>query len=212
MTANDRAAGKLRVLTVCTGNICRSPMMEQMLRARLGDLSEYVDVSSAGTRARDGDEMTAQAAELSERYTGLPAAHRARLLRSEHVEASDLVLTATREHRSAVVSLYPRASRYTFTLKQFVVLSTAASADEELSGSTNAFADSSRDFVSRVAGFRGQIAPVNSLQTEDIEDPYRRSDEVYQAVGQEINASINAVVVQLLRLERRGSRLESGAF
>ncbi|GMA87571.1 hypothetical protein GCM10025868_28210 [Angustibacter aerolatus] len=49
-----------RVLVVCTGNVCRSPLVERLLRQRLG--TDAVDVSSAGTQALVGEPMTDPAA------------------------------------------------------------------------------------------------------------------------------------------------------
>ena len=55
------------ILTVCSGNICRSPLAEQLLRVGLTDLAG-VTVSSAGTIALVGEGMPAEAQALSVRY------------------------------------------------------------------------------------------------------------------------------------------------
>ena len=87
-------AGMLnRVLVVCVGNICRSPMAEAMLRARLGRRPRF-EVSSAGVGALVGHPADPFAMELM-RERGLDiAAHRARQVTPELVAAHDLVLAA----------------------------------------------------------------------------------------------------------------------
>lgn len=113
-----RSAGRFDILVVCTGNIGRSPMMERLLRHDLATagLDQLVGVSGAGTWARDGEPMEPYA-EQTLRERGIDAdAFAARRLQSSLVTGAGLVLTATREHRSAVVQLVPAAVRRTFTL------------------------------------------------------------------------------------------------
>ncbi|MBG6214631.1 MAG: low molecular weight phosphatase family protein [Cryobacterium sp.] len=111
-----------RILLVCTGNICRSPLAEQLLRARLEALGLQADVQSAGTRAMVASPMTAEAAALSLTHGAHSTEHAARQLTEHLVGAADLILTATRDHRREVVTLLPKATRYTFTLNQFARL------------------------------------------------------------------------------------------
>lgn len=111
-------AGRFGVLVVCTGNIGRSPMMERLLRRDLAaaGLDRLVDVSGAGTWAQDGEPMEPYA-EQTLRERGIDAdAFAARRLQAPLVTGAGLVVTATREHRAAVVQLVPAAVRRTFTL------------------------------------------------------------------------------------------------
>ena len=117
------------ILTVCSGNICRSPLAEQLLRAGLSDWADLT-VSSAGTIAMEGDKMPDEAAALSVRYGGSPSAHAARQLIEAQIRQADLVLGMSRDHRRAVVQLLPSASRYTFTLREFARLVVGATDDD----------------------------------------------------------------------------------
>jgi protein-tyrosine phosphatase len=119
------------ILTVCSGNICRSPLAEQLLRAGTREWSE-VTVASAGTTALVGEPMTEQAQALSFEFGGDGAeTHRARELTEEQLRDADLVLGLSREHRRAIVELYPRATRHAFTLREFARL-VAGITDDDL--------------------------------------------------------------------------------
>ena len=96
----------MHVLLVCTGNTCRSPMAEEILRGALErrGAAEIV-VSSAGTGAWDGAPVS-EGAYLVGLEHGLDlSAHRARLLTRDLVEGANLLLTMARHHRARVEEL-----------------------------------------------------------------------------------------------------------
>ncbi len=95
-----------KILLVCTGNICRSPLAAALLQRALTDRGiEGMDVSSAGTGAWDGAPVS-EGAYLVGLERGLDlSAHRARLLTRELIEEADLVLTMARHHRARVDEL-----------------------------------------------------------------------------------------------------------
>lgn len=119
-------AGPARVLCVCTANVCRSPMMELLLRAGLEARAPAgagaVEVSSAGVRARAGQPIAEHSADLlAER--GIDATDfRSHELTAELVAEADLVLCGSRDHKSAVVALDPTAREVTFTVREFAWL------------------------------------------------------------------------------------------
>ena len=99
-------ANTKRILLVCTGNICRSPLAAALLERALTERSiEGLGVASAGTGAWDGAPVS-EGAYLVGLERGLDlSSHRARLLTRELVEDADLVLTMARHHRARVDEL-----------------------------------------------------------------------------------------------------------
>lgn len=90
---------KKRVIVVCTGNICRSPMAAGLLAHDLpGDLSTVIDVTSAGTNALQGYPAQDHAIEIMARIGVDISGHRARQLTREIARSADLILAMEMAH------------------------------------------------------------------------------------------------------------------
>ena len=197
------------ILVVCTGNICRSPLAEQLLRAGTQEWPE-VTVASAGTMAMVDKPMTDQAKALSGEFGGAGAeTHRARDLTEAQLGDADLVLALSREHRRAIVQLYPRATRHTFTLREFARL-VAGILDEDLERAARLDAS---DLVGRLnelvevaASRRGLVEPPDSLDDDNVIDPYRQTDEVYRQSAEQLVPAVNTVLSQFAHSAAVGSR------
>ena len=94
-----------RILLVCTGNICRSPMAESIMRQEFEQRGEDIDVQSAGTGAWDGASASEGAYLVSLENQLDISLHRATILTRDLVEEADLVLTMARHHRVRVEEL-----------------------------------------------------------------------------------------------------------
>jgi protein-tyrosine phosphatase len=207
--APRQAVPSFSLLTVCTGNICRSPLAELYLRRGLSDLDE-VSVSSAGTMAVDDDVMPDQARALARSFGLEPDDHRARFLFERDVRAADLVIALAREHRRAVVSMHPRASRYTFTLREAARLAEGVSDAElmtALPSDESPVGERLRAAVELLASRRGTIPAPDDALDDDVVDPYRRSDEMFVESGEQLVPAADVLVDFL----RRAAAMSGGA-
>lgn len=191
------------ILTVCTGNICRSPLAEQLLRGRLAPLP--VRVHSAGTRGLRSAPMTAEAVRLA---TGLgvpaddSAAHRSRYLTERELTSPDLILTMTRTHRRDVAELAPARLRSTFTIREFARLSSGIADADLRAAAESAGTDAAarvRAVGVLVASHRGLVRPPADGADDDVVDPYGRSWETYQRSAAQLEPAVDEVV-RVLRL------------
>jgi len=171
----------IRVLFVCTANICRSPYLELRARQLLGPDSG-VEVSSAGTRGFEdssvSDTMDAEFARWSTETGGF----RSRPATAELLDRADLVLTAEASHRTQLLELQPTAFRKILTLGQFVE---TAQADPTLRG---------RELIEAVERRRSPATPAH-----DIADPYRRGPEAARVAAATMEQLLEVVVDRLTR-------------
>lgn len=110
----------MRVLFVCTGNTCRSPMAEALLRCRARERGWQVEVRSAGLAAIPGLPASEHAREVLKRRGADLGDHRSRPLDRADLEWAELVLTMTAQHKRMVVLQFPRTADKVFTLTEYV--------------------------------------------------------------------------------------------
>ncbi len=189
-------AEEVRILMVCTGNICRSPMAEALLRAKLGDSA--VRIHSAGTRALIDKPMTPDARDLAIEFGASEdevEGHRARWLLEPIAEDADLILTMSREHRTAAVELAPRMLRQTFTIREFARLAHELT-DDQIKSAADAAGDSPRARLAAATALvtqqRGAVSPAPP-QDDEVIDPYRRSRETYEKSAAQLVPAVDEV-------------------
>ena len=200
------------VLHVCMGNICRSPMAERLLDRAVRDRAAALASADAGDPAgvpddlvrsvsagtggwHAGEEMNPPAARQVRARGGDPAGFAARKLLSEHIDAADLVLTATSDQQEYVVALRPDAAARTFVLGEFGRLLPAVDPKRLPDGEVTPDAVYARGeaVVAAADGARRGALP---LPGDDLDDPWGRGDQTFTRVADEIEET----VVPLARL------------
>lgn len=174
------------VLFVCTGNLCRSPIAEALLRARLGERGvDDVVVSSAGTMGFAAA-ATRDAARAAAELGGDLSEHRARRLDPGVVESADLVVAMTADH---VIDLLHRAPDSAPNVFKLAELARRAS-EHEARRSGEALGD----WALRLSTGRSDKPWVDSADDPDVADPMGETVEVYRATAAEIDALLLPVV------------------
>lgn len=199
----EPAPAQVRILTVCTGNICRSPVAERLLQAGLDQAvpGGFV-VTSAGTRALVGEPIQPPSADIVRTFGGNPDGFAARQLTSRILRGVDLVLTMTSGHRGEVLQLDASLLKRTFTIREFarmldVLDERAAASPEEAThdGGDRLAANAAfwRGLPARAAAVRHLSLPADSSEN-DIIDPYRRGLDVYHQMEDELAPAIVSIL------------------
>lgn len=184
------------ILTVCTGNVCRSPLAEALFRQSLAGLP--ITVHSTGTHALVDHHMPKPQLQIAHALEIEDAeAHRAKQLTREHVESADLILGMGREHRGAAVEISPRALRKAFTLRELARISQSVPEEELHTNGVRGPRGKLRKAVEAAALNRGIALPAKKPEDNDVIDPYRRSQEAYLASRDQMVPAVQTVAAYL---------------
>ena len=112
----------MKILFVCTGNICRSAMAHHYMQKRINELnlSDKYIIQSAGISAYTGDRATDYAKEVMKKYDTDLTEHRAVYIEESDIKDADLILCMTLAHKRKILNRYPKLEGKTFTLKEYV--------------------------------------------------------------------------------------------
>jgi protein-tyrosine phosphatase len=185
----------MRLLFVCTGNMCRSPVAERLAalwaQELLGGDAAEVEIASAGLGAPVGQAMDPLSAAALVQLGGDPADARAKAYTADMAEKADLVLTMTRRHRRAVLETFPRGLRRTFTLLEARELLDRADRRglEQLP-----LGERAHELALRLDGARAQRS---SLDADDIQDPVGRRAAVHHDVATTIAGALRPLATVL---------------
>jgi protein-tyrosine-phosphatase len=217
----------LRILFVCTGNTCRSPMAEAILRKIAQDEELEIEVRSAGLSAMNGSPASREASQVL-KEKGIKHSHRSQVIQPELVDWADLILTMTRTHKYFVISEYPDSMEKVYTLKEYASLDPKKEEllrkldrlDTELESKRAEiqarFSLKADDKWSEEAeqALRKEVEPFLKEREEllkkieenspdpDINDPFGGPVEVYRQCANEMEATIRQIV-QRWKKEKR---------
>ena len=181
----------VQILAVCTGNVCRSPFTEHLLRSGLARAGiADVFVHSAGTHALAGRPMVRESAAQLLSAGADDTGFTARQLDAAMVRAATVVLALTRAHRGPIVEQHPAAARVTFTVREFARLLAGVSA-ADVAGRTAA--DRLRSVVDLAVRRRGTLPPVEP-QDDDVTDPYGKDISAHQLMAAQIAPAVATIL------------------
>ena len=196
---SPEATEKVRLLTVCTGNICRSPYAAVLLReglewARPGAF----DVTSAGTHALVGRPMDEHSAERLLAKGLADDAFRARLVTPRLLGEQAAVLLMATEHKEPVLDEAPAVHRRTFTIREL------AHAIDDIGDRhdwpTLLDEAGAGDVVSRWRALPALVATHRSRgrdgrRDRDVSDPYKRGDRAFDQMVAELDPAVRSIVM-----------------
>jgi protein-tyrosine-phosphatase len=160
---------KFKVLFVCTGNTCRSPMAEGILKSALKKKGvRHVDVSSAGTHGLHFAPASVFGAQIAKQKGVDLFRHRSRELTADMIKGANLILVMAQEHLDHISRIAPNAVNKTFLLRTFARVRGASNRGGE------------------------EIDP-------SVKDPIGGSLEEYQRSFSEIETEIERILPELLQ-------------
>ncbi|UOF91597.1 low molecular weight protein arginine phosphatase [Fodinisporobacter ferrooxydans] len=166
---------RMNILFVCTGNTCRSPMAEHLLKKKFeaDPYESLVQVRSAGISAMQAAAASAHAIEVLKQRNIRLDSHQSTPVDARLVEWADMILTMTMSHKHILVSQYPESSGKAFALLEYI--------QED-----------------------PQQMPANGWSM-DVSDPYGGDRERYEACADQLERAIERLYVKIQEQLHRSS-------
>lgn len=167
----------LRILVVCTANICRSRIAEAYLADEAERRGADAEVESAAV-VLDGLEVPVEVSQIvAAAGVNLPE-RPGRMVTDDDLQRADLIIGMTREHVREIVVRDPGAWPRTFTLKELVRRASEIGARPDTM--------TLEEWLSEVHDGRETTDLLGSSEDDDVADPYGGSPEDYDVTAREI--------------------------
>ncbi|MDR0431945.1 MAG: hypothetical protein LBH48_01315 [Bifidobacteriaceae bacterium] len=186
-----------RIVTVCTGNVCRSPLAAALINHWAAQLDHTSDIhaTSTGVMAAIGAPMHPDAIAIARALGADPAPHRGAQLTIRDLRGANLVLAAARTHRAEVARILPSAAPYSYTIRELAHLSglkpvpTDSHTDAVCPSSLY---DTASVRLGEIARRRG-LAPRTNPDDDDIADPINGGEAAFRRMETELVPALRAV-------------------
>lgn len=185
----------MKVLFVCTGNVCRSPMAEGFLRHEAQRLGLDIETRSTGTHAWYGRAATIDGRKIMNELGVSIDDHRTLELDEELVGWADLIIGMSREHSRDTIRGFPEAERKTYTMKGLL----------ELLPSLPAYTDTE----AWLEAAHAQRHTADAVTPADIDDPIGEREAAYRRVATEIQDLVKRFAEGLADGAARANQLHS---
>ncbi|HJV45245.1 MAG TPA: low molecular weight protein arginine phosphatase [Bacillota bacterium] len=135
----------MNILFVCTGNTCRSPMAEGMMRQLAALHGLEMEVKSAGVFAMVGAPASSHTDTILRNRGIDDFFHSSQTVTPELIEWSDLILTMTTSHKDILLSYFPAAIPKTFTIKEYVINEENGDVTDPFGGPLEAYQETEKE-------------------------------------------------------------------
>lgn len=189
-----------RILFVCTGNTCRSPMAEAMLHRMASSRGITMAVRSAGISTVDGLAVSGHAREVLKRRN-IEHKGSSRALTEEAVTWADLILTMTSGHKRSLLQWYPELVDKTYTLKEFAYQDDQVLADIAELEQLYTELQMKQVLVQQLSSAeRNRLLDLEKrIPSFDIADPFGGTLSMYANCSDEIEAALGKLLDKLTR-------------
>ena len=109
----------MKIMFICTGNICRSAMAHKMLEKKAKEKNKDIEVYSCGIYAINGDVPTYEGIEVMKEYGINLNSHRATNIKNSNIKDMDIILCSTSSHKNNVMAMYPELKEKIYTIKEY---------------------------------------------------------------------------------------------